>query len=174
MIEKVVAGKNIKKPLCLEEYNKHMGGVDLKDQKLQPFLLERKKGSKWYIKLFKRLLNVSIHNAYIVYKTKYPKMQHFQYRLDLVKQLVFTYQGEAIHLKSPARGRPSINPPPKRLLEKHFITKLSPTGKKAKPQRCVVCVKKNIRKESTYWCPDCEVGLCFEPCFKIFHTEFNF
>jgi hypothetical protein len=63
-------GAEIKKPDCILEYNKAMGGVDLKDQKLQPHLLERKKGSKWYIKLFRRLLNVSVHNALIVYNSQ--------------------------------------------------------------------------------------------------------
>jgi hypothetical protein len=42
-------GTDIKKPACIVEYNRAAGGVDLKDQKLQPYLLERKKGSKWYI-----------------------------------------------------------------------------------------------------------------------------
>jgi hypothetical protein len=46
-------GAQIKKPACVLEYKKAMCGVDLKDQKLQPYLLERKKGSKWYIKLFR-------------------------------------------------------------------------------------------------------------------------
>ncbi|KAG8231019.1 hypothetical protein J437_LFUL010941 [Ladona fulva] len=38
------------KPVCNLEYNKAMGGVDLKDEKLQPYLLEHKKCNKWYIK----------------------------------------------------------------------------------------------------------------------------
>jgi hypothetical protein len=63
-------GAEIKKPACILEYNKAMGGVDLKDQKLQPYLLERKKGSKWYIKLFRQLLNVSVHNALIFYNSQ--------------------------------------------------------------------------------------------------------
>ena len=37
------------------DYNKNMCAVDLKEQLLQPYLLERKKMSKWYIKLFRRL-----------------------------------------------------------------------------------------------------------------------
>jgi hypothetical protein len=63
-------GTEIKKPACVLEYNTAMGGADLKDQKLQPYLLERKKGSNWYIKLFRRLLNVNVHNALIVYNSQ--------------------------------------------------------------------------------------------------------
>jgi hypothetical protein len=39
-------GVEVKKPVCVLEYNQQMGGVDLKDQKLQPYLPERKTGSK--------------------------------------------------------------------------------------------------------------------------------
>jgi hypothetical protein len=37
-------GVEVKKPVCDLEYNQQMGGVDLEDQKLQPYLLERKRG----------------------------------------------------------------------------------------------------------------------------------
>jgi len=39
------------KPISVLDYNENMGGVDLKDQLFQPYLLERKKMTKWYIKL---------------------------------------------------------------------------------------------------------------------------
>jgi len=35
-------------PVCVLDYNKNMGGVYLKDHLLQPYLLERKKMTKWY------------------------------------------------------------------------------------------------------------------------------
>lgn len=60
------AGKTLVKPVCVRDYNNTMGGIDLKDQKLSMYLLERKRGLKWYIKIFKRLLNVSILNGYII------------------------------------------------------------------------------------------------------------
>jgi hypothetical protein len=36
-------GVEVKKPVCVLEYSQQMGGVDLKDQKLQPYILERKR-----------------------------------------------------------------------------------------------------------------------------------
>ena len=47
------------KPISVLDYNENMGEVDLKDQLLQPYLLERKKMTKWYIKLFRRPLHYS-------------------------------------------------------------------------------------------------------------------
>ena len=36
-----------KKPVSVLDYNENMNGVDLKDQLLQPYLLERKKMTEW-------------------------------------------------------------------------------------------------------------------------------
>jgi hypothetical protein len=50
-------------PVLVPDYNENMGGIDLKDHLLQPYLLERKKMTKWYIKLFRRSLNSTILNC---------------------------------------------------------------------------------------------------------------
>jgi len=38
-------------------------------------------------------------------------------------------------------------------------------------KRCKVCADKKIRKETIYYCNQCEdePGLCLEQCFKEFH-----
>jgi hypothetical protein len=48
------------------DYNQNMGATDLKDQILQPYMVEWLKGSKCYMKLFKRSLSVAIHNPMII------------------------------------------------------------------------------------------------------------
>jgi hypothetical protein len=50
-------GKDLHKPRGIQEYDSFMGGVDLKNRKLQPYETERKKSTKCYTELFKRLLN---------------------------------------------------------------------------------------------------------------------
>jgi hypothetical protein len=42
-----LTGSVLIKLRCVVEYNHDMGGVDLKDQKLQPHLFERERGLKW-------------------------------------------------------------------------------------------------------------------------------
>jgi hypothetical protein len=146
------------------DYNKNTLGVDLKDQMLQPYLLERKKGTKWYVKLLRWLLNVAIHNN--------PNMDTLQFRLSLVQGLVERH-GSGIH--RPVHGRPAVLPPPKRLTERHFLERIPPTGKKARPhRRCVVCTKKGQRRETQYWCSEREAVLCLEGCFKAYHKLLNF
>jgi hypothetical protein len=63
-INKVIQGET--KPVVICNYNVNMLGVDLKDQLLQPYLLN-KRGTKWYLKLFHRLLTVAIHNTVVTY-----------------------------------------------------------------------------------------------------------
>jgi hypothetical protein len=118
-----------------------MLGVDLKDQMLQPYLLERKKCIKWYVKLFKRLLNVAIHNSMVIYRShpNKQKMDNVQFIISLVQGLVERHSA-GVH--RPVYGHPSVLPPPKRLTERHFPECIPPTGKKAKPQK--IC---GVRKE---------------------------
>jgi hypothetical protein len=56
------------KPVVLCDCIVNMLGVDPKDQMLQLHLLEQEKGITWYLKLFKRLLDVEIHNAMVMYQ----------------------------------------------------------------------------------------------------------
>jgi hypothetical protein len=49
------------------------------------------------------------------------------------------------------------------LTERHFISKIQPSEKRARPQGwCVVCQKHEKRKETVYWCDACDTlcGMC--------------
>jgi hypothetical protein len=63
-----IRGKEVVKPVSVLYYNKWMIGVDLKDQLLHSYLIDRKRIDKWYMKLFRRLLNTSILNVMIIYR----------------------------------------------------------------------------------------------------------
>ncbi|PSN48302.1 hypothetical protein C0J52_19252 [Blattella germanica] len=53
-------------------------------------------------------------------------------------------------LESPRQGRPSKLPTPDRLTARHFIERIPPTDKKAKPtKRCPVCCKKTGKRKET-------------------------
>jgi hypothetical protein len=66
--------------------------------------LERKIGIKWYINLLQRLLNISAHNAYMLYRefqnTK--KMNHLTFRLQRRKEL-FEVHSKALEPSHPGR-----------------------------------------------------------------------
>ena len=59
-----------------------------------------------------------------------------------------------------------------RLVEGHFISQIPSTKNKARAQRkCVRCTKLGIRRDTRYWYRKCNVGLCLNKCFEIYHTK---
>jgi hypothetical protein len=77
-----------------------MGRVDLKDQVLQLYLLEREKKTKWYMKMFRILLNVTILNCLLICRANSGQSQtdHFKFTVDLVQALLIE-QGREIDRK---------------------------------------------------------------------------
>jgi hypothetical protein len=137
-----------------------MLGVDLKDQMLQPYLLERKKSTKWYLKLFKRVLSVAIHNTVVIYRPlpNNKNMDTINFRLSLAQGIVEKH-GPAV--PRPVYGRLSLELPPKRRTERHFLEGIPATGRQ-NLKKDVVCSEDDKRKESIYWCSECEAGLCLD------------
>jgi hypothetical protein len=78
------------KPVSVTDYKQNMGGIDLKDQLLQPYLLERKKMTKWHIKLFRRLLNTTVLNCTVICRANsgQAKIDHFKFRVEMVEALL--------------------------------------------------------------------------------------
>ncbi|PNF23916.1 hypothetical protein B7P43_G12840 [Cryptotermes secundus] len=84
----------VNKPMCVIEYNKYMGGVDLKDQLLETFLLERKRQKAWYKKLFNHLVNTAALNADILYCKTGNKKDHLLFRINLVNKIIAQSHGQ--------------------------------------------------------------------------------
>jgi hypothetical protein len=69
-----------------------MGGVDLKDQLLHIYVVERKSMTKWYLRLFKRLLNSAILNSILVYRLVTGiNIEQLSYRIQLMEGLFMKY-----------------------------------------------------------------------------------
>lgn len=137
------AGQRLVKPVCVRDYNNTMGGVDLKDQKLSMYLLERKRGVKWYMKMFKRLLNVSIHNAFVMYVRSLERrnmhvLTHREFRYELAKSLVDQFRG------NPPAMQQRIGQLMRLRRDVVHEPKYEHGNKKRK--RCVVCYRQKITK----------------------------
>jgi hypothetical protein len=141
-----IRGKEVVKPFLVLDYNQLKMGVDFKDQLLHPYLFESKWINKWYEAILQALEHLNSEGRFVKYTN-------------------------TVECKVP--GRHSSDNTVPRLTERHFISKLY-QQKKSSPQRwCVVCQKRGKRKDTTYWCNTCDVGLCVE-CFRDYHTELNF
>jgi hypothetical protein len=124
-----------------------MIGVDLKDQLLHSYLIERKRKNKWYVMLFRRLLNTSILNAMIMCRSNTGKsIDQLSFRIQLFEGLCVKY-ASAVEHKVP--GRHSSDNTVLHLTEIHFISKIPPTARKWRPQKqYVVCQKWGKRKDT--------------------------
>jgi hypothetical protein len=91
MQTQTVRGTEVSKPKCIRQYNLAIGGVNLKDQMVHPYLLERKQAKKWCVKFSKRQVNVAVHNAFVLYNSK-NKTLHLTYHLDLIKAPILTHR----------------------------------------------------------------------------------
>jgi hypothetical protein len=133
------ANKEEIKPSVVYDYNENMTAIHLRDQMLRPYLLKQKDGSKWYTKLFRRLLGVVLHNS--IYQSIPHNMgtDPVKFRLLRIQGLTEKHRYAIPHH---VYGCSSTRPPPKRLTEHHFLEKIPTTGKKDKPQRrCVTWSK---------------------------------
>ena len=141
----------INKPMCVIEYNKYMGGVDLKDQLLESFLLERKRTKVWYKKLFNHFVNTAVLNAYILHRKAGNNKDHLEFRISLVNKIIAKYHGQNLDQR---KGRPSdIDTECTRLTGQHFVQQNPPTETfKVGRRKCVVCTKNGKRKETRYRC----------------------
>lgn len=75
------------KPIVAYDYKTFMGGVDRKYQMLSNYPIERRRTNIWYKKLFKRLLNSSVLNAFILLKAEH-KISHHSFRKILIEELI--------------------------------------------------------------------------------------
>lgn len=162
------------KPKVILDYNKYMGGVDRKDQMLEPYLLERKRCKKWYLKLFKRLLNASILNARILLESSSGSSQdHLACRLRLIQQIMEKH----LHL-TPVQHTPQ-NPNTLARLDTrqvHWPVRVTQSNARSDEgrhtrMRCVLCLQMGIKnKRTTYKCEHCNAPLCIDTCFKPYHN----
>ena len=146
---------DIMKPTCIVEYNKNMGGVDDIDRQLSSAEPVRK-SMKWYRKLFFHLVDLSLCNAHKLYKMQTTDpLSYPDFRLEVVRGLLkldlidCEQTCQTGHLRFTGRHYP----------------------KKAEQNQCHFCVMTKIRRRSSYVCNICQVALCIDPCFEIYHTK---
>ncbi|KAF2888882.1 hypothetical protein ILUMI_17291 [Ignelater luminosus] len=151
-------GETILKPKLVHEYNDTMGGVDRVDQHLADYTLPRKRGKKYYKKIFFHLFDLALWNSFVLYSKTGGAETALEYRMDIVKLIMEKYHHSEF---CSATGRPSVIPTPPRLTGRHFPEYIPGTEKKNNPtRRCAMCARvrdgrgKKIRRESRYYCPE--------------------
>ena len=151
------------------------------DQMLVAYQVERKRKKVWYKKMFEHLLNQTLLNCYILFKKQNPgsRYSHIDFRIQLITRMLAEYHKSA---DMPRRSHPSHDlGNPLRLTDRHFpkirIFGKPATNEKDNPtKKCKICCAKDKdgkrkRKESRYYCQECDIALCVVPCFELYHTK---
>ncbi|RVE47894.1 hypothetical protein evm_007408 [Chilo suppressalis] len=154
------------KPTVIKDYNICMGGVDKKDQMLAAYPLERKRTRVWYKKFFRKLLNVSVLNSYILFKTHHP-IDHLDFRMNLVLEIL------SKHCVSPEMSMSSRGPKKFSAQVLSHMPMELPVGDNVHGRtrrKCVVCKA----KKTHIVCKACNVHLCYNftsnCCFLQYHS----
>ena len=121
-------------------------GVELKDQLLHMYMVRRgKKMTKWYLRIFKRLLNSTVLSSFVLYQVTGRNMQQLSCRIQLVGQ--FTKYVLAAETRSEP-GRQASDNTVQRLTERTFSEKCVTQNWKIKTLEEVYFVLKARKKET--------------------------
>ena len=135
--------ETVQKPVAIDDYNLHMGGVDKSDQ-LVLYYGYSHRSRKWWKRIFFHLLDLSIVNASILYNTVAEKsLNQLDFRLSLVASLLEGHKRlvDRRHV-APTRVLPM------RLSERAFpepIRKETPSGGRPQCEVCRARRKKDLR-----------------------------
>ena len=162
---------NIFKPDVIIEYNKTMGGVDTLSRVINPYSIQLK-GLKWYRKVAELFIDISIYNSFVIWQNLNGVIgTHLDFRKKLVDEIISFH---SFGTQAPQTGPPYQHLNPLRLSGSHFIRRLNPNGGKRSTRRdCVRCKAMNLplRVLTMYHCQSCNVPLCVDECFELYHTR---
>lgn len=152
----------VDRPFMIAQYNKFMGGTDRMDQNISYYRISIR-GKKWWWPIFTWLIDVSVHNAWILMRKAGSDISQLQFRRHIAQVTLKMYENAPQGSGRPARALSSIDgrvPDEIRLDgQNHFI---GPSNRR----RCAgVGCQSTVRTQ----CLKCDVGICV-PCFKTFHT----
>lgn len=158
--------RTVEKPVLADRYNSYMAGVDLFDQMMGTYSYPHK-CQKWYQPIFHYMRESALVNGYILYRESRQPDQRLlspvDFRKEVIDGLLENFTSNSVK-KLTAVANEFI-----RLKERHFPKKYD--NPKYKPD-CKVCgsLRPRVRRQTCYYCVDCDVALCIVPCFELFHT----
>lgn len=152
--------KEIPCPEAIAFYNKYMGGVDMTDQYTVLYDIDRK-STKWWKRIFQRLLMTAVTNAWVLYKQqKKKKIPLIDMLVPLAEDLIQIGKAGSKIKRNVQNGRPSKN-------SKLFVNAEHLPAPSTK-RRCTLCARMNLQKRTKFVCTTCDVPLC-AGCFLPFH-----
>ena len=172
--KKKSSGKDVVKcPFVVKQYSKHMGDVDLMDQKKVTYQFDHRPRYKFYFRLVHDLLDIAINNAGIVYNRVSEQSEQLDlktYWRMVAQALIGNYSSRKRQLssssilKTPQRARQMKDC---RGSTQHTMQKVS------QRKRCKLCTSNNLESKTDNMCVECNVHLCYvngRDCFALYHS----
>lgn len=187
----------VRKPTCVLDYNKHMGGVDKSDQMVNDYANTRKT-MKWPNILFIHLVDIACFNAFQLFLKRVDPcnrkgLTHLEFILQVVEAIMEEYKANN-PLPKPSGGWSHPTGGTQFAWKRdsrsngrrtHRSKTLRREGRKERRHKIVhnagktpflTCFQKDwisLPKGLSHpniCCPKCEMALHSTPCFKIWHT----
>lgn len=178
----------VQKPDIVLDYNKNMRLVDKSDMQVG-FIDSLRKCTRWYKKFILHSMDMSILNAYNIYRTRYAQDARIYrslrvFHLRLIEELLTHYSESDHDVHGPPPGGHGVQ---ERVahpgwVERHALVLTAfeeGSDTKHKRRRCAVCntsddqTRRNKNRRTTYECLACRVALC-PPCWTIYHSKVRF
>jgi len=157
------------KSLRVKEYNENRCVVDRYDIQIS-FSECIHRSVKWYKKFFYHFVDLTIYKAYVLYKLKKNvDLRLATYQLEIIREIIEKYGSQ---VRSSIGRSPSSSP--LRLITRNFASRIESTVIQVNPRKCHVCAntvrRSKSRRDTSYECIECDVGLCLTDCFEDYHT----
>lgn len=157
---------HVNRPSIITEYNRFMGGTDLLDENTSRYRISIRR-KKWWWSIFTWILDVSVVNAWTIYR-QYEPLTQLQFRRQIVQTYLTRYGLPPKGPGRPATSRSSVtlNRVSDDLRYDGRNHLLVPNENKKRRRCAAEGCSSSVRTK----CRKCDVGLCVE-CNEMFHTK---
>ena len=148
-------GQIKKRPYPIVQYNRQKGGVDLVNQYTAYYANEHRTYKYWF-RIFTAIMDISLYNAFVINcqtDSNTKKNGFLEFRIKLCKEIFSVKQNFII---------PNTN------LNRIALDHKSDRGTQ---RRCKICSTKEKPKSTKKICQECNVNLCSESCWVLWHTK---
>lgn len=156
----------VSRPALLAEYNKKMGGTDRMDQNVGQYRIQIR-NRKWYWALFTWLIDISINNAWCLYrKSNNSQISQIDFRRAIVQVYLKKYSSAP---KGTGRT-PSASSNVQGVIDEIRFNRMDHLVEKIPNDKRRRCAARSCKSSTRTQCRKCDVGLCID-CFVSYHTK---
>ena len=137
----------------IRDYDRNMGGVDIMDQLVFNYFSEHRH-SHWTHKLAIYIINLLVHNAYVLYRKKHIGQATSLKHLEFIKQAITFFRGSISNTNN------------NNVSNLHLIR----TYDNRLRRLCSSCVHQPAKK-TRHYCNTCSRPLCSDQCFYEYHDK---